>query len=128
MTPTREQLVRWLDEDGHGGCADELAAASDAEAPQAALRAATCVATEPYADTAAVFLPGQLRDWAWRRLVADPFLWQLGHLTGLDGWALAALATRPDDECRESGTVQNAYFGEVMWVLDNPLAPVPYGP
>jgi len=64
--PTIEQLIRWLEDDGHSGCAQNLELAAPENRPQAARAAADCAENDPdrYDDAMARELPGQLREWA----------------------------------------------------------------
>ena len=63
---TFDQAVRWLEEDGHAGCASDLLSATETDRPHAAREAAECAENDPdgYADDAARHLPAQLREWA----------------------------------------------------------------
>lgn len=66
MSITVKQLARWLEEDGHPACADQLLFAKPEDAPKKAREAADCAESDPYgyADDMARELPGQLRAWA----------------------------------------------------------------
>lgn len=63
---TLDQAVRWLEEDGHAGCASDLASARGADRPRIAREAADHAEGDPdgYSDDVARHLPGQLREWA----------------------------------------------------------------
>lgn len=47
-------------------------------------------------------------------LVTDPLLLQIGRITGLDGWSLAALGTPPPSGHIEDGSIQHGYLGEIL--------------
>jgi hypothetical protein len=63
---TVEQLARWLEEDGHPGCAEDLACAKPEDRPAVARKAADCMEQDPdgYNDGHYLGLIGQLREWA----------------------------------------------------------------
>jgi hypothetical protein len=63
---TAELLARWLEDDGHTGCAQILLLATPEGQPAAARAAADCMESDPegYRDDMARAMPGQLREWA----------------------------------------------------------------
>ena len=68
-TVTLDLLVKWLEEDGHAGCASDLALAPVATQHEAALAAATCMEedAEGFHDGMYAGLIAQLREWAAQR-------------------------------------------------------------
>jgi hypothetical protein len=63
---TVEQLARWLEEDGHSGCASDLLTARPEDRLRVARAAADCAENDldAYGDDIARHLPDQLREWA----------------------------------------------------------------
>lgn len=66
MAVTAEQLARWLEEDGHAGCASDLLCAERRLQPEVAREAANCMEASPdaYHDGLYTGLITQLREWA----------------------------------------------------------------
>jgi hypothetical protein len=63
--PNLDQLVRWLEDDAHAGCAEDLMCAAPEDRPRMAREIADhCERDRRYDDGMARALPGELRAWA----------------------------------------------------------------